>query len=733
MRTPGCLTYGGTTEKDALCVAYLLRAGADLSIINTFMHPKLNTEQSALLQDLLKDMHKFELNGTQILIARASRSEFIDGLASLTRKLTEIESVDAAFTVVKMRDRVHVVARSDAGCVDVRKIVHEFGGGGHPGAGSAVAREGTVQQIAERIETMLRAEVPPEKLAEQIMTSPVRTILPTVSMDEANRIMIRHALDGLLIAQDQAVIGVISRRDVDQAVHHKLSHAPVSGFMSKPVISISPDTKLSTIQHLMVAEDIGRLPVIDKTGKLIGVVSREDLRRSLYGPAAGKSWSSEPINFPITHPVGNFETELARLPESTLWLSKAVGDSAAALGMVAYAIGGFVRDLILSTPNFDLDYVVEGNAIELAKYMADRFKDELKVVAEHERFQTATLEYHRDGKRYVDFSTARTEFYEYPAALPTPEPSNLEQDLMRRDFTINALAICLNPNRYGELIDTFGGLEDLRHRTIRVLHPFSFIEDPTRIIRAVRFAARLNFELSPETREQAKYAISVGIFDDLGGTRIRKELKLILESPRRLKALELLSELGAKLRYLDSELQYSTRLAKVIRRAERLLERHELQNPWLVYLGLLLSELEESKVSAVLDRLHSTNEHKEVIQSGLAVRRDMPHVFDQIQTSKTRHSEIYHLLHGKSREALAIAVSLAEPGSPLRRMTKLYLEKLQLTSIELSGSDLIDMGFKPGPLIGRVLNLLLDAKLNGEIKTKEDELNFVRQHYSDKK
>jgi len=728
----GCLTYGGTTELDAACVAYLLKYGADLAIVNDFIHPKLNEPQTELLQDLIKSSRVLSVHDAKVVLATATRDKYIDGLASLTRKLTEIESADAAFTIVHMRDRVHLVGRSDSRAIDVRSVVRPFGGDGHPGAGSAVVRDKPVEEIAARAEELVRAEALPPKLAREIMTSPVRTVLPSVSMDEAGRIMTRYRLDGLLVIEADRIVGVVAQRDVAQAVHHKLGHAPVRGFMSKPVITIGPEASLSQIQQLMVVEDIGRLPVLADDGQLLGVVSRHDVLKTLYGESADATSVPSRFNQQPHRTVRNFADLMEQIEPVTLWLSRTVGEVAAQLNMMSYAVGGFVRDLILGTPNYDLDYVIEGNAIELADAMAEKFPGVLTVVGKHQRFQTAALEFTRDGThRNVDFSTARLEFYEKPAALPVVEPSKLDQDLSRRDFTINALAICLNPDRFGELIDEFDGLVDLEQKIIRVLHPFSFIEDPTRIIRAVRFAARLNFKLDAETAEQAKHAIATGIFDDLGGTRMRDELRLILESPKRRLALELLSGLGARLRYLDAELEYTIQVHNAIRRAERLLAHIELKEPWVVYLGLLISRLATERVWMVLDRLHMTNEHKLMIEKAFSVRGELPQIFEDLNRKEhgLRNSEIYHLLHGKPDEALAIVASLSQPGTPVRRMVRRYLEKLRTIKVELTGEDLLSLGIKQGPLIGEALSLLLDAKLDGLVNNRDEELALIRAKF----
>jgi tRNA nucleotidyltransferase (CCA-adding enzyme) len=719
----GCLTYGGTTATDAECVAFLLKAGADLARVNDYMHPKLSDEQVRLLEQLVAHSTPVVISGAKVVIACGELPRYLDGLATLTRKLLEVESADAAVSVVRMRDRVHLVGRSDSPEIDIRLLVREFGGDGHPGAGSAVTREGGVEEIAARVKSLLRSSVKPEKQAFEIMTSPVRTIRPRTTMDEAGRLLLRYDLDGLVVTEGDEVVGVVSRRDIDQARHHKLSHAPVQGFMSKPVIMISPESPLSEIQRTMVKEDIGRLPVIDESGQLVGIVTRRELMNTLYGQPGDRAGKEEQPTPEVKR------TQIRQLTtgfdQPTQWLFEQIGVVAAQLNMVAYSVGGCVRDLILARPNFDLDFVVEGSAIELSQALEQAFPARLRVVARHERFQTATAEFYADTRREVDLSTARVEFYEFPAALPTVEASSLQQDLFRRDFTINALAICLNPGRFGELVDYFGGLSDLEDGIIRILHPFSFIEDPTRIIRAARFAARLGFQLCPRTREQAERAVGMGIFDDLGGFRMRSELKLILESPHRMKALELLGQLGGRLRYLDSQLEWGGRQRLLLRRAERLFARYAVEEQWVVYLALLLSQLEPIRRAAVVERLHLANDQRGHIDRGLR----LPGQLRELSGEPSR-SQVYAMLHGHSDQALAIAACLAKPGSSWRRLIKLYLEELKYVDVLISGADLINMGFSEGPEIGRMLNKLSEAKLDGKIDSREEELLFVQSNFA---
>lgn len=726
----GCLTYSGTRELDARCVAYLLKQGIDLEQVNTYIRPKLSEEQVELLESLVRDARLEVFSGAHVVIAAYRLEDYVDGLAGLTRKLLEIMSADAAFCVVHMRDRIHVVGRSDTHAIDVRPVVRKFGGDGHPGAGSAVVKHSNLEDVVAGIREIIAERVVPESVASDIMTSPVRTIRPSSTMEEANRLMIRYGQDGLIVVDDdEQIVGVISRRDIDQAVHHKLGHAPVVGFMSRPVISVKPDTPLSEIQHLMISEDIGRLPVLDQE-HLVGLVSRQEVLKTLYGTfaTANSAFGETGETIECFLPRGKhkavripFKDYLDSMEPSTRWLCGELGRVAACNNMVAYAVGGFVRDLFLDRPNFDLDFVIEGSAIELADALEREYPSRFEVVAKHERFKTATLIFHGERDREVDLSTARTEYYEFPAALPTVEPSRLEQDLSRRDFTINGLAVCLNPGRYGELLDHFDGLEDLKRNIIRILHPFSFIEDPTRIVRAARFAARLGFHLEPKTKERARKAVEMGIFEDLGGVRLRDEIKSILESEHRLEGLEVLEEVGGALRFLDSHLEYGLRTRTHLRRAQEILQRYKVDEPWVVYLGLLLATMPEERLTGVLDRLHLSNDQKETIRRGLSLEKEAADTL-----SSMKRSEIYRVLHNKEPESLAIAACLAAPGTSVRRMIRLYLEELVGVSIMLSGNDLVEMGIGAGPAIGKVLNGLLDARLNGEIANEDDEKKFVR-------
>ncbi len=722
----GCLTNKGTSEFDAQAIAYCLNQGADLERINHIIRPKFSESQVALFEQLLSRVESIELGAARLSVCCAFTEKFVDGAAEIASRLLENTASDALVIVAQMNDRIHVVARSETSLIDLRALARTFGGGGHSGAASAVVKGGDLEFVKEKVIEVLSKSLSSELTAREIMSTPVRTVRPEISMDEAGRIMLRNNLDGLVVMSNEEIVGIVSKRDVDKARHHKLGHARVKGFMSHPVYTVNSESPLSEIQSLMVAKDIGRLPVLDEKGQLKGIVGRHELLAALYGnDEITDSSTARPS--PVLSVVERKEL-LERIDAELLHLYKDIGAVAASLNMVAYLVGGCVRDLILDRTNADVDFVVVGSARSLAQALVEQKPQNYELIVEHSRFDTATLDAKTGSRnREIDIATARTEYYEYPAALPTVEPSSLEQDLFRRDFTINALAMCLHPKRFGEIVDYFNGLSDLNSGLLRVLHPFSFIEDPTRIVRAARFAARFGFVVEDRTKLQASRAIALGIFDNLGGVRMKEELKLILESPNRLVALDLLEELGGGLRFLDAAIKYDKKMRLRLRRAEKILANYSLSKPFAVYLGVILSGLPENDLRSALERLHLADDKRDWILDSQVVLKGLSEL-----NPNAKRSELYKVLHGHNEHSLAIVVSVAPLGSQLRRSVKVYFEELKDVKTTLRGGDLVDLGIPQGPQIGQILSQLRDARLDGEIHSLEEEKVFVTQKLSSK-
>jgi tRNA nucleotidyltransferase (CCA-adding enzyme) len=417
-----------------------------------------------------------------------------------------------------------------------------------------------------------------------------------------------------------------------------------------------------------------------------------------------------------------------RLPERIHQLLIQFGKVGDDLGYPVYAIGGFVRDLLMRVENFDIDIVVEGDGIRLAEEFEKRFPCRIRT---HRKFGTAIILF-PDGLK-VDVATARLEVYESPAALPKVERTSLKADLYRRDFTINTLAIRLNSANFGELVDFFGGIKDIKDKVIRVLHNLSFVEDPTRIFRAIRFEQRFKFQISKHTLNLMRNAVEMGLIDRLSGGRIFSELVLILEEDnpipalKRMKDFNLFPLLHPHLQFDEERMRLFEQIHQVINWFD-LLFLEERYDRWLIYFYGLIDGLSETHTIELCDRL-MMNERlkKKVLEGREQALQSLLQFFSWNQQGREpKRSEIFALLDPLSTEVkLFMMGKTTQPTT--RRSISLYFTQLKDTKPLLRGSDLIQLGMKPGPLIKKSLEKLRKARLDEEVKTREDEIKYLME------
>lgn len=392
------------------------------------------------------------------------------------------------------------------------------------------------------------------------------------------------------------------------------------------------------------------------------------------------------------------------LPEQVLELVRTISKQADKLGGRVYLVGGVVRDLLLDYPNFDLDLVVEGDAMKLAQQIAGI--SQAKLVT-HPHFGTAKLSY---GNFTLDVATARGETYAKPGALPTVAPGTLNNDLSRRDFSINAMAISLAPNNYGELIDPYQGKSDLEHHLIRILHPKSFSDDATRILRAVRYEQRLGFKLETQTARLLKRDIPM--IDTISADRIRHELELIFREKSPEYAIKRLGELGA-LQRINPALNYDGWIAEKFDKARQLSKPSQLKS---LYFCLFIYPLSEKENEQFVHRLNIPAKLAQALRDTLRLKSQL----SLLDKSSLKPSEIYYLLH--EYEWLAIqANAIGTESSTICCHLKLFLDKLRYVKTFLNGEELKKLGISAGPEMGKILKWLHKAKLDGEVNTKADE------------
>ena len=399
-----------------------------------------------------------------------------------------------------------------------------------------------------------------------------------------------------------------------------------------------------------------------------------------------------------------------RLPAELVNFMQVAGEVAQSRGQSLYLVGGVVRDLLLGRANFDLDLVVEGNAIELAQQLI-----EIKPakITTHPRFGTAKLQW---NKWSVDLATARSETYDKPGALPKVKPGSLSSDLFRRDFTINTMAIHLNPARYGELLDLYGGKADLEHKLIRVLHERSFIDDATRIWRGLRYEQRLNFQLETNTLLLLKRDIPM--LDTISGDRIRYELECILQEEYPEKVLCRAEELNV-LQKLDPALKGNGWLAEKFKLARQLTSPN--LPPFALYLALLAYHLTGEQGERLISRLRLSKSAAQALRDTMAIKTKL----QALSNPTINPSNIYRLLHGYSPSAI-MANLLASDSAVACQHIQLFLNKLRYVKPLLDGNDLIRMGIPPGPQIKEILQRLHNARLDGKVTSKKGEEELVR-------
>ena len=724
----GSLTYGTTTARDAYAAAWLLDQGALLDVVRDFLEHPLSDDQIAVLERLQENARTIDVAGHPIVIATAYAPDLTEEIATLAHKLRDLLDPDGIFLLVDLGRHVQLVGRSTDDAVDVGRVAEHFGGGGHSRASAAIIRDMSLEEAESALLVLLDDIVQPSLTVADLMSHGVQTLPPDARARDAAARMRRYGFEGFPIVEDGRVIGLLTRRAVDRALDHGLSGVRVEQLMEAGQVTVRPSDSLATLQRLMMTSGWGQVPVINDEGDIIGVVTRTDLIKHMGHDT----------------PVGNRRTEITHLLEDALppllmALVREMGRIAQNMDINLYAVAGFVRDLLLGYPFVDIDFVTEGDAIALTRALRAEFGGDMRS---HRRFGTgkwlldaATWQRiaHKLGlplgnvddlPAHLDFATARTEFYEAPTVLPEVEHSSIKHDVHRRDFTINTLAIRLDPQHFGQLLDFYGGEADLRRGRIRVLHSLSFVDDPTRILRAVRFEQRLNFIIEPRTAELIRHAIP--LLDRVSGDRLKHEFELIFDEQEPERVLCRLDELGVLGRIYPG-LRCNGWLVSAYRALREAVSRglwpalEEDFDLELPYFALLAYRLSLKETYALCARLHVRRRTVDTLAAVTRLAGEMDRLSQPLPPS-----ELDRLLYKASDEVL-VTLWAAAPTASARSHIVEYARRLRYVSPTISGEDLKARGLKPGPAYGRILGALRAARLDGLITTPEEEQHLLEQ------
>lgn len=725
----GSFTFSSTTAEDLLAASFLISIGANINVISNLITREISPEQVGYLNDLIQAAVRYTINGVEIVVTTISMDHYLPDFSFLVHKMVKMEGTNAIFALAMMESKIYVVARSRTNEVDVGNILSTFGGGGHPSAAAASIKGQTLTQVEHALVEALPKHVKSQRHASQLMSSPPICVMHDVNCSEANTLLTRYNVNALLVIseqdQEQKLLGYITRQVIEKAIHHDLGHAPVNDYMSTEIAITTPEADLVEIQEKIIGHKQRILPVISDD-KIHGVITRTDLLNVLVQQTRlTRANSPDPSKTQVAARMRNvIHLMKERLPDHLLNTLRRIGNVADQLGYQAYVVGGFVRDLFLYRRNEDIDIVIEGDGIAFAQTYAKAYSARIHS---HKAFGTAVIIF-EDGYK-IDVATARLEYYRSPAALPDVEMSSIKLDLFRRDFTINTLSLHLNPNHFGYLIDFFQAQKDIKDKAVRVLHNLSFVEDPTRVFRALRFEQRFGFTIGKLTSNLIENAVKMDFFKRLSGRRTFTEIKLILEEENPTPAIVRMNDFKL-LKVIHPSINLDRSLIKLLNSVKSALAWHDLlfveesHMHWAVYFMALIHHCDLATSRQICDRMELAPRYSKLLcNERLKAQKRLQQMEYRPPSSD---SVLYRQLNEFRTELILYMMAATR-----KRSTKKYISRYynQLKDIQptIGGKELLKAGLEPGPVFRQVLEALLDAKLNGAIETPQEELDFVKR------
>ena len=718
----GSFRYSSTTTDDFKAASYLLSKGANVNLVSDMLTRELIPEQVFLLNDIIKNAATYNINGVDVVITEASTEQYVGDLAVIVHKFRDMENINVLFALFRMEDRVHIIGRSRIPEVDSGHIMSLMGGGGHKVAASSTVKDMTLIETKERLIDILKYNVKPLWKAKDIMFFPVKSVEAAGSIHDAKSMMLKYNINALPVLSNDKVVGIITRQIVEKAAFHKLENIPVREYMFTEFAMVEPEDSIEKVKEKIIGSNQRFLPVI-KEHELVGAITRTDLLRIIEDEIT--KTVLEKLEFHEKYVKRKNMRRLMdeRLDDETMKKLTEIGGLADNMGYHAYLVGGFVRDLLLRDENYDIDIVIEGDGIAFAEELAKHLNVKVRP---HKEFATAKVIY-KDGFK-VDIATARLEYYKAPASLPVVEHSSLKLDLHRRDFTINTLAISLNKNTFGELIDFFGAQRDIKEKTIRVLHSLSFVEDPTRVFRAIRFEHRFGFKIGKHSLDLIKNTVKLNFLARIRGKRVWAELALILQEDGVEKILKRLQELDL-LRFIFPSIVFNKDKERLFNQMQAIYKWYELLyqggpvDKVQYYLLGLVEHMNSEEVLEFCKKLEVTEKvRKKTTENTEHLREVLARLTMGIPVMKK--SEIYRILEPLSKEVMLFIMAKAR-SEEIKKAISNYITYRDSFRPFTTGTDLKKMGIQEGPVYKEILEKLKDAKVDMNLKTKEEESHFV--------
>lgn len=696
----GNFKFPSTTKKDIKALEYLLNFGIDFNRLRKILEDRFDREDIYVLDSLLKNINTFEINGKQIGITYFN-DKYSKDLSRLLKYIKDFENLNAFFAVIGQKNKVSIIGRSKDEDVDVALILSLFGGGGHWYAASAKVKGFSVKEIYD----ILKFTISEKKLKVEDLLEKKIPVLK--SDDSVSRFReLPHFPLYIVVDSQGKYQGVIYDKTLKDLIKHGFENEIVSDYI-QDVITLTSSMYIFQLLRLLKTTDQEIFPVVDG-GLFLGIITRDILLKKLFHEETKIQLETKPkkrnINFLINK----------SFPKEILDELRFIGEISKDLGFRTFLVGGVVRDIVMGKQNLDIDLLVEGDATIL---LTEYAKKKGYSYFFYKEFLTGYIK--TDSGLKIDFATARREIYDYPGAYPRIEKATVEEDLIRRDFTINTLIVEITAGNFGTLFDYFGGLRDIKEKRIRILHPVSFIEDPIRILRAIRFAGRFDFKLQKDTEILLKKAVKNDLLNYAPPGRIKLELELIVNEEKILQILRLMETYGILYSLFEIEKLSSEIVSKIQKVKDMMVIFKEIfsfePSKTFIYLITLISVKPLEEAYMILKNYHFDKEARylETIYKYVSILKENGHISSYINLLK------------ENKEIILATVILSEDeiSDKIIDIYKKYTNPL------ITGKDLIELGLKPSSEFKKILEDINYRYLIGEFEKKEDCIKYIKENY----
>jgi len=710
----GSLLFPETTAFDVEQAAYLLKAGASLSMVARYVTTYLVPDQQTALENALSSAQVRTVAGAQIAFSIVHAERNVGNLSVIVHRLAQIIKAEALFLLYQTPQALYVLGRSDR-LLNVAELLAPLGGAGRIHAAASILRDGTCAETAQEhiVSEIAGRRAQWRQVVHDIMTPNPATVAQDRAAQDALQVMVNLGFSVLPVERDGHVVGVVAKKALEKTSLIRLRQKPVHYFLNTRIPSVPLTATVEELIQAFGTYNTGLLLVMEQD-HLLGVVSRSDVLRYLNSTAHPQSVVGATGGRVIAR------SDLNRLGGSdTAAILATIGQIADAEENRAYLVGGSVRDVLLGRPPNDVDIVTEKDVSGVAAAVAASFGTN---VISYGRFMTHKV---RIRGREYDFAAARLEYYDFPGSLPTVAPATLIKDLLRRDFTVNALAMSLSERDFGTVIDATGGLKDLDARIIRMTYADSFIEDPARILRAVAAQVRLGFLLEDGTQDKAREALELGLLNVRRNRRAQDEFKELLSGDRVVLSIAALCSLGCGLIGLPlvPPRAAKLRLLSGLGNARTSVMRGPGAPSWVAPLLVWLGDIPSAELQEVLKDFGLSDRLAGAFRSWQRRERDVHRLLDQGSCKVSTIAAKLKALPSPVLSILEARLAGSETAGS-RDLLLTVLARMDRPPL-VSGEDVVTLGIPEGRQVGLLLDQVRRLQLDGIIGSRDEAVAYL--------